>query len=91
MNLPPLPEPAFRLSWRPEQGRYTVNKPDIDSTDCHTNAAMREYGELCRREALEDAAKAIESTGLTHLPTAKQYEYASLLSAYATYFRELLK
>lgn len=82
MNLPQLPEPHFGV------GKYLGFAGERNG---YTEYQMREYGALCRKQALEEAAKVIESTILTHLPTAKQYEYASLLSAYAKYFRGLMK
>ena len=37
-----LPEPAFRLSWRPTRGVYVVDQPGIESTDCYTPEQVRE-------------------------------------------------
>lgn len=42
-QLPPLPEPAFRLTWKGERAAYYVSKPGIDSTDCYTAEQMRAY------------------------------------------------
>lgn len=38
-NLPPLPEPAFRLKWR--DGAYKVTKPHIGDTDVYTADQLR--------------------------------------------------
>lgn len=90
MSLPPLPKAHIKRDAYiyDSLGEIVDTAPPLLG---YTPKQMHEYGALCRKMALEEAAKAIESTRLTHLPTAKQYEYASLLSAYATYFRELLK
>lgn len=48
MNLPPLPE---------EYGRFDV---DGSAANGFIESRMREYGALCRREALEEAAKVCE-------------------------------
>lgn len=46
-NLPPLPEPSHRCE-------------NADEATHFTKLQMLEYGKLCRQQALEEAAKAIE-------------------------------
>ncbi|MGJ7497504.1 hypothetical protein ACSFA8_20850 [Variovorax sp. RT4R15] len=41
-GMPALPEPSFRLRWDGMLGRYSVNKPELDDTDCYTPEAVRE-------------------------------------------------
>lgn len=55
-ELPPLPEPAFRLRWNGGQARYTVSKPNIDSQDCYTAEQMIAIRAEAVRVALEQAA-----------------------------------
>lgn len=38
-DLPPLPEPAFRLLWK--YGEYRVTKPNIGDTDVYTADQLR--------------------------------------------------
>jgi hypothetical protein len=40
-SFPELPSPAFRLCWKPLEGRYTVNKPNIGDTDVYTAEQVR--------------------------------------------------
>lgn len=46
---PALPAPAFRLTWKPFEGRYAVNKAGINDTDCYTADQM--LAALASREA----------------------------------------
>lgn len=46
MNLPPLPEPTL---------------VEID-LQIYTSVQMRKYGELCRQQALEEAARICDTT-----------------------------
>lgn len=48
MNLPPLPQPAMR---------FEVHITPLGEMLDYTEKQMREYGELCRKQALEEAAK----------------------------------
>ena len=61
MNLPPLPEPDGFLCQRLY---YKVGDVDEHCTQPHHNKwaedQMREYGALCRRMALEEAAKEVD-------------------------------
>lgn len=61
MNLPPLPDPSFKLVWRSDEARYLVSKPNIGSTDVFTADKMRERDvqiwNLARKQALEEAAR----------------------------------
>lgn len=51
-NLPPLPEPEFM--------DIQIEKADAQGTcpvvSYYTEEKMREYGQLCRQQALEEAA-----------------------------------
>ena len=67
-DLPPLPEPAFRLKW--VDGAYKVTKPNIGNTDVYTAAqveAVRRAAVLAERErcakVCEDCAVAYGSGG----------------------------
>ena len=76
MNLPPLPEPSFRLRWSGAQGRYTVSTPDIDSQDCYSAEAVRAYAAEAVRVALAAAAKECERMRRETLQL-KAYEQAA--------------
>lgn len=52
MNLPPLPEPGF--------SGY-ASKDDPDEYFSYTAEQMREYGQLCRQQALDEAAQVCEA------------------------------
>lgn len=69
MNLPPLPEPDGFLCQRLF---YKVEDVDEYCTHPHHDKwaedQMREYGALCRRMALEEAAKFCESQQVNHSP-----------------------
>ena len=54
MNLPPLPHPHCYDS--------------IQDFGCFDEIQMREYGALCRKQALEEAAKFCESQQVNHSP-----------------------
>ena len=51
-NLPPLPETEWQLYMpdRPYEPAWVSNQDGFDSDQ------MREYGQLCRQQALEEAA-----------------------------------
>jgi len=50
-DLPPLPEPAFRLLWK--HGEYRVTKPNIGDTDVYTADQYR-AAVLAERERCAD-------------------------------------
>ena len=64
-DLPPLPEPAFRLKW--VDGAYKVTKPNIGNTDVYTAAqveAVRRAAVLAERERCAKVCEAeAESLG----------------------------
>lgn len=51
-DLPPLPEPAFRLKWK--DGAYYVSRPNIDDTDCYTYAQVREVQAIARQQGRDE-------------------------------------
>ena len=61
-DLPPLPEPAFRLKW--VDGAYKVTKPNIGNTDVYTAAqveAVRRAAVLAERERCAKVCEEIET------------------------------
>lgn len=62
-ELPPLPEPAFRLKW--VGGEYKVTKPNIGNTDVYTADQLR-AAVLAERER---CAKVCESQRMKSAPT----------------------
>jgi|CXWK01.1.fsa_nt_gi hypothetical protein len=55
MSLPPLPD---LCTW----GKTVLTREDM------IQVRMREYGELCHKQALEEAAKFCESQQVNHSP-----------------------
>ena len=63
-DLPPLPEPAFRLLWK--HGEYRVTKPNIGDTDVYTAAQVEEIRRaavLAERLATLEAVNALIKDG----------------------------
>ena len=60
-SVPPLVKWAKSAHLPPLTPTSTFQRFDGGKTvQAHTDAAMREYGELCRKQALEEAVKACE-------------------------------
>jgi len=72
MNLPPLPEPDVVLDM------------DWNYRDVYDDSHMREYGALCRKMALEEAAKLCDEVQEMY----GQYTFSARVSAER--IRELL-
>ena len=72
-HLPPLPKTS---TFQRFDGAKTVQ--------AHTDAAMREYGALCRRMALEEATVAVNNFG-------DEYQCVYTTSAICDEIRKLLK
>ena len=82
-HLPPLPKTS---TFQRFDGAKTVQ--------AHTDAAMREYGALCRKQALEEAAnlleKAVQNINALSKSIANETA-ASALSYQATKIKGLMK
>ena len=63
-NLPPLPEPIYKT--------HPLNRPDA-----YSEWQMLEYGQLCRQQALEEAAQAIHDGD----PLINRAGYAAFISS----------
>ena len=73
MSLPPLPD---LCTW----GKTVLTREDM------IQVRMREYGELCRKMALEEAAKVCEAIEREHLDT---YKHKPGPNAYDPHFQGL--
>lgn len=58
MNLPELPKP-----FKKQGQQMSYDGDDKVFFDCYTIAQMKEYGELCRQAAIEEAAIDAERYG----------------------------
>ncbi len=68
-SVPPLVKWAKSAHLPPLTPTSTFQRFDGGKTvQAHTDAAMREYGELCHKQALEEAAKFCESQQVNHSP-----------------------
>lgn len=77
MNLPPLPDPGGALfEFRTRKAPFAY----------HTADDLREYGALCRRMALEEAAKVCDNISINHLNT---YKHNPGPNAYDPHFQGL--
>ncbi len=86
-SVPPLVKWAKSAHLPPLTPTSTFQRFDGGKTvQAHTDAAMREYGELCRKMALEEAAKVCEAIEREHLDT---YKHKPGPNAYDPHFQGL--
>lgn len=66
-QFPAIPEEAFRLTWNQSMAAYTVNKPNIDTTDVFLREQLEDYGfecaRVCTNHLLKSAAEIMRLVG----------------------------